>query len=262
MIVDQNKFLTIIRKAGDAVLTLKQQGFFVNRKSNNDLVTQADLLVNDILKKHLTNLVPDAGWFSEESADDHERLQCERVWIVDPIDGTKEFVHGRSEYVISVALIDKGLPVLAAIFNPETDELFSAVKGEGAWLGDKKLSCASEDPASKNMILASRSEVERGEWVAFEKCFPIKPVGSIAYKLALVSAGYAEATFTLGPKNEWDIAAGVLLVEEAGGIVCDKYGRALRFNREDPRVSGVVAGNKHYHARIMEMIDEFLKKAC
>jgi myo-inositol-1(or 4)-monophosphatase len=245
--------LQAVREAGSAIATLQSEGFSVTRKANNDLLTQADLLANDILKDKLTKAFPDDGWLSEESVDDPKRLQYKRVWVVDPIDGTKEYAHGIPEYAISVALVENGLPILACVYNPATAEFFHAVKGAGAWLGDERIRC-DDRPTNVLTLLASRSEYERGEWERFEKVSSVKVIGSIAYKLALVAAGKAHATFSLGPKSEWDIAAGVLLVTEAGGVVTDQSHSPFVFNQENVRVKGIVASAANSHAQVFEMI--------
>ncbi|TAK76378.1 MAG: 3'(2'),5'-bisphosphate nucleotidase CysQ [Gammaproteobacteria bacterium] len=245
MDLELNSLLQSVQEAGKAILSLQKTGFDVMEKANNDIVTQADLLANDILKTQLTKAFPDYGWLSEESVDDPERLACHRVWIVDPIDGTKEYAQGRAEYAISVALVEDGIPIIAAVFNPATDELFHAMRGKGAWLGKKKLACNRTVSSEGLLLLASRSEYERGEWDPYQQNHAVKQVGSIAYKLALVAAGEAHATFSLGPKNEWDIAGGTLLVLEAGGVVTDRRKHALMFNRKEVVVDGVVAMANH-----------------
>lgn len=245
--------LQAVQEAGKSIIDLQQSGFSVTRKANNELLTQADTLANDILKKQLTAHFPEYGWLSEESVDDPARLTCERVWVVDPIDGTKEYAQGIPEYAISVALVEKGAPILSCVFNPATNELFHAIKDEGAWLNDSRIGC-QQIPSGKLLLLASRSEYERGEWDRFMKAHQVKVIGSIAYKLALIAAGSAHATFSLGPKNAWDIAAGVLLVKEAGGIVTDNQRRTFTFNQPKVLVDGIVASAAHINEQLFQMI--------
>ena len=254
MINEIQVLLDSIQAAGAAILDVRKSGFSVSTKSNNDIVTKADLLANDILKSQLTSAFPGYGWLSEESVDDNERLACERVWVVDPIDGTREFATHIPEYAVSVALVERGAPVLAAIFNPATDELFHAAKGLGAFLNKTKIFC-QETSVDDILLLASRSEYKRGEWNKFQLVHKVKQVGSIAYKLALIAAGHAQATFSLGPKNEWDIAAGTLLVTEAGGVVSDKQKELLMFNRSQVKVNGVVATTSGSNNQIFNLIN-------
>lgn len=247
--------LQATRSAGAAILKLQASGFSVERKANKDLVTQADLLANEILKSSLSEHFPTYGWLSEETADNKDRLHCQYVWVVDPIDGTIEYTHGIPEYAISVALVKDGLPVIGVVFNPATNELFYAVQGKGAWLNDKKLIC-DEFPTKDFLLLASRSEYKRGEWSGFEAAHRVKVVGSIAYKLALVAAGFAHATFSLSPKNEWDIAAGTLLVLEAGGVVTDKHKKQFIFNQENVLVDSIVASAANVSSDLFQLINE------
>jgi myo-inositol-1(or 4)-monophosphatase len=238
---EQGVLLLAMREAGAAIIRLQRSGFSIEKKANQDIVTQADVLANEIIKSRLMMAFPEDGWLSEENHDDMNRLSQRRVWIIDPIDGTKEFAAGVPEYAISVALVANGVPILASVYNPATDELYHASKDRGAWGGKSRLHCANSTSARDILLLASRSEHARGEWGRFEKVYRVQQMGSIAYKLALVAAGRAHGTFSLGPKNEWDIAAGVLLVTEAGGIVTDKNRQEIQFNRRQVLVDGIVA---------------------
>lgn len=232
--------LNAIQEAGQVILQLQQQGLQITKKANDDLLTQADLQADAILKKHLLGAFPTYGWLSEETADDAKRLGCDRVWIVDPIDGTKEFVQGIPEFAVSVALVEQGIPLLGAVFNPAQNRLFHAVKGAGAWHNQQKILCSH----NSNVLLVSRSEYQRGEWNQFQSPYTMKEMGSIAYKLALVAAGEAAAVMTQQPRSEWDIAAGVLLVQEAQGDVTDKSNQAFVFNQQQVRVNGIIAKAK------------------
>lgn len=248
--------LQAMQEAGDAIVNIQSGDMGITRKSNNDVLTKADLLADEILKKHLLGHFPDYGWLSEETLDDERRLHCKRVWIVDPIDGTKEYSQGVDEYAISVALVEKGKPILASVFNPAKKQLFHAVAGQGAWLNNKKIHCNNISTAQLK-ILASRTEYARGSWRKFTEQHQIKPVGSIAYKLALIAAGHADATLSLGPKNEWDIAAGVLLVQEAGGIVTTKNNEEFLFNQREVKVNGIVATSVPANKIIFSFIENY-----
>lgn len=250
--------LEVVRKcvyqAGQAIFQMAAEGFETAYKANEDPVTTADLKADSILKEGLLRNFPGTGWLSEETRDDHTRLDKELVWVVDPIDGTKEFVSGIPEYAVSVALVERGEPVLSAVYNPAAEELFTAAKGQGAWLNGEPIS-AGHAMGEKLVLLASRSEVKRGEFEPFEPVAEIRPCGSIAYKLALIAVGVADATFSLGPKNEWDIAAGVLLVSEAGGCVADKKGKIFTFNQPSTLVDGIVAATEHSVGPVRALIN-------
>lgn len=209
-------------------------------KIGHDPVTEADRAVDAVLRKEL--LREDEGWLSEESVDDFSRLEKRRVWVVDPLDGTREFVAGIPEFCVSVAMVEDGRPVAGGICNPATDEIFLGAVGSGVTRNGKPVQASRRSKLDGALVLASRSEVKRGEWKKFESSnFKIRPMGSVAYKLALVSAGLADLTFTLVPKHEWDVAAGVALVESAGGFVVTLDGCPLRCNNRDPLLKGLIA---------------------
>lgn len=242
-----------VRAAGDAIFTIQHAGLSITFKSHNEIVTEADVAANEILRAQLIQHFPSYGWLSEESEEDARRLTCHRTWVVDPIDGTIEFARGIPEYAISVALVERGVPIVAMILNPATNECFHAVSGKGAYLNNTLIHCRSK-PKSEMLLLASRSEYQRGAWDAFKLNHIVQPMGSIAYKLGLVAAGRAQATFSLGAKNEWDIAAGALIVSEAGGKVTDSQQQTIVFNQPTVLVNGIVAAAAENHAQICEII--------
>ena len=183
------------------------------------------------------------------------RLEKSRVWVVDPLDGTREFIQGIDEWCISIALVENGRVVAAGIYNPATDQLFLGSKDTGVTLNGSSVAVNKCTSLNGARILASRSEVKRGEWEQFKDTpFIIVPCGSVAYKLAQVSVGLADATFTLVPKNEWDVAAGTFLVEAAGGKVVDKQGRPLRFNRKDTLFAGIIAAGHPLFGQICRFL--------
>lgn len=246
--------LSAMREAGDAILAVRARGFSVTQKANADVLTEADLAANQVLKNALLGAFPDDGWLSEETDDNAARLLQSRVWIVDPIDGTREFIQGIPEYAISVALVEQGVPIVAGVYNPETKECYHAVQGEGAYRNDVRLHCKTE-ANTPYTLLASRSEFKRGEWAPFAT-HHVMVIGSIAYKLALIAAGRADATFSLGPKSEWDIAAGILLVTEAGGYAGDCAGNSYVFNQLHCRVNNIAACSAVFKSRLMTLLAE------
>ena len=208
-------------------------------KSHDDPVTAADMAVNELLEELLPRR--GEGWLSEESVDKPDRLDRDRVWIVDPIDGTREFVAGIAEWCVSIGLIEGGQGVAGGIANPATGERIVGAVGTGVhYLGHRSRSNARRlDDA---LVLASRSEVGRGEWEKFADCpFHIIPMGSVAFKLALVAAGRADATWSLVPKHEWDIAAGAALVAASGGWGVGLDGTTVSWNQPNPLVEGFIA---------------------
>jgi myo-inositol-1(or 4)-monophosphatase len=229
-----------VRRAGQHVLRLAKNGFETHIKKDRSPVTTADLAVNAILRDALLSAFPEDGWLSEESPDDTARLEKKRVWVVDPIDGTKYFMRSIPQYSISVALVEAQAPVAAVVYNPARDEMFSAVAGGGTRMNGRRVSVTSSE-SGRPVILVSPPGFERGAFRRLEPHADCRPMGSIAYTLALVAAGAANATLNVDGLNEWDVAAGVLLVREAGGTVVDRAGNALLFNKPKTSVRGIVA---------------------
>jgi myo-inositol-1(or 4)-monophosphatase len=210
-------------------------------KAGHDPVTEADRALDAVLRQNL--LRDGEGWLSEETTDDFSRLEKERVWIVDPLDGTREFVLGLPEFCASIGFVENGKPVAGGIYNPATKQSFLGAIDTGVLNNGQHTRTSQRTSLAGALVLASRSEVKRGEWKQFENAaFKIQAMGSVAYKLALVSAGLADLTFTLVPKHEWDVAAGAALVASAGGFVCKPDGSELRCNQREPRLPGLLAG--------------------
>lgn len=212
----------------------------VEYKQGDDPVTEADRAVNLALQKSL--LRDDEGWFSEETVDDFSRLEKKRVWIVDPLDGTREFVAGIPEWCVSVALAENGKVIAGGICNPATQEVFLGSVRSGLTYNGRLCRPSQRQTLEGAAVLASRSEIKRGEWERFRgKSFEIRPSGSVAYKLALVAAGLADATWTLCPKHEWDVAGGVALLLAGGGVARTTDDSPLAFNNKHTLLPGLIA---------------------
>ena len=210
-------------------------------KIGHDPVTEADRALDAVLRQNL--LRDGEGWLSEECADDAARLDKSRVWVVDPLDGTREFVQGIPEFCVSIGFVENGRPVAGGICNPATDETFIGAIDCGVTYNGEVAHPSQRRALEGSLVLASRSEVKRGEWKQFESAaFQFRPMGSVAYKLARVSAGLADLTFTLTPKNEWDVVAGAALVLGSGGFVRTLDNSEFRANNRNPLLSGLLAG--------------------
>lgn len=222
-------------------------------KTGEDPVTEADRTVNEILRSILP--MDGEGWLSEESSDNPQRLGCERVWIVDPLDGTREFVAGIPEWCVSIAYVENGTAVAGGICNPATGETFIGSSSTGVLRNGVPVRVTANSSLNDALVLASRSEVNRGEWAAFKDMnFQVLAMGSVAYKLARVAAGLADATFTLVPKHEWDVAAGVALIEAAGGRTFTLDGLPVTFNEKNPKLAGLIGCGPQIALELLPML--------
>ncbi len=226
-------------------------------KAGLDPVTEADRALDAVLRKNL--LRTSEGWLSEESADDLSRLNRERVWVVDPLDGTREFVEGIPEFCVSVAMVERGHPVAGGICNPATNEIFLGALNTGLTYNGATAQASRREKLQGALVLASRSETKRGEWTQFQNApFKVQPMGSVAYKLARVAAGLADVTFTLTPKHEWDIAAGAALVASAGGFV-QTLTSPLACNRRHVLIDGLIACGAQLKDELLEFLSPHLQ---
>ncbi|MES2639109.1 MAG: 3'(2'),5'-bisphosphate nucleotidase CysQ [Myxococcota bacterium] len=242
------------REAGEAI-----RGFYKDRtilldKGGDNPLTEADLAADAILAERLRGAFPDFGWLSEESVDDPARLSAESAWIVDPLDGTKEFTLGIPEFVVSIGLVVKGSPVLGVLYNPIREELFAGIVGEGATFNGAPCRVSNHAGLQGARIVCSRTEAKKGWFDKYLDRISLVPTGSVAYKFGLVAAGHAEATFTPQPRNEWDICGGVALVLAAGGNATTRRGEPYVFNRANPLVDGVCATNGRVHPDILGLM--------
>lgn len=222
-------------------------------KAGHDPVTEADRAIDAVLRQNL--LRDHEGWLSEESVDDLSRLARDRVWVVDPLDGTREFVKGIPEFCVSIGYVVKGRPVVGGIHNPATQETFIGAIDCGVLYNGKPAHASARSSLQGASVLASRSEVKRGEWKKFENGpLQITAMGSVAYKLARVAAGLADTTFTLTPKNEWDVAAGAALVMSAGGFVTTLDNTQFNANNKNPLISGLIAGGSNLRDELLTVL--------
>lgn len=231
------------RAAGAIIREYYDGKIEVREKSHDNPVTEADLRANEAIRSRIQAAFPGDGWLSEETADSRERLSKRRAWIIDPLDGTKEFIQHIPELCVCIALVEDGRPIVGVEYNPIRDEMFTAARGHGLRLNGAPAWVSTVATLADARVLASRSEDKRGEWDPYKPLMRVTLTGSVAYKLALIAAGRADATFSLTPKNEWDVCAGTMLIEEGGGRMTDSSGNPLRFNRADPLLPGIIASN-------------------
>ena len=213
-------------------------------------VSEADLAVNEMLERELRAARPGYGWLSEESADDPARLEAENVFIIDPIDGTRSFIDGSNTWAHSLAIARNGHVVAGAIYLPMRNKLYAGALGKGATLNAQPIAPSHQHHFEGARFLAARPTFAAEHWKRGAPDVKRSHRPSLAYRMSLVAEGRFDAMLTLRPTWEWDIAAGTLILQEAGAMATDRTGGQLRFNNADPRQNGVVAGNTALHAEI------------
>ena len=244
------------KKAGSVAMSFFQTSKYkIKDKSFNNPVTTADHQANKVIKDILFQSNSSYGWLSEETVDSDDRLANDYVWIVDPIDGTKEFIEGVPQFSISIALVHLGEPIIGVIYNPSTNELFSASKNMGSFYNGERVKCLDQNKES--IALVSRSEVKRGLWDEYKNNFKdLRPIGSVAYKLGLIGAGKGDIFATLRPKNEWDICAGHCIINESGGALFDLHGKLIKYNQKKTLIQpGLIAGSKNKVKSLLKIIN-------
>lgn len=211
-------------------------------KAPGNPVCAADIAVDAFLKRELARLLPAAGWLSEETADDPARLNRDLIWLVDPIDGTRDFIRGRPGWAVSVALISSHRPLMGFLSAPARGEEWSAVAGQGAWRNGQRLAASRRAAFAGARVPADSLPLEDRMLTCVDK------PNSIALRVAMVAADAADLVATLRWGWEWDIAAATLIAREAGAAVSDAFGQPLNFNKRDPRAFGLLAAAQPIHA--------------
>mgnify|MGYP002713051622 CR=1 FL=1 len=214
-------------------------------------VTEADLAVDAMLRETLTEARPGYGWLSEETPDNEARLDTDRLFIIDPIDGTRAFIEGSPSWAHSLAVVTGGEVSAAVVFIPASDKLYAAARGWGATLNGDVLHVSRQVGLNGASVLGTRANFEPWHWAGADvPKVRRKFRSSLAYRMSLVAEGRYDAMLSLRATWEWDVAAGALIVTEAGGEVSDRRGRALRFNNPMPQVNGVVAAGPMVHEEL------------
>ena len=238
------------------------------QKSDGSLYSDADLAVNELLRRRLRDYAPDYGWLSEEDEDETGRLEKRRAWIVDPIDGSRAFLRGDREFAICVCLVEDGAPILSAIHVPAMSEFYFARRGQGAWCNGARLPVRAPMPSASlsDCSLLTTGRVKRIDFWrellglegdAQESRLP----GSIAYRLMLVARGDFDATLSMTQKWEWDLAAAHLIAAESGVEVTAREGSTLCYNESvDSSCDGVLAAPVGLHERLAERVREGLAR--
>lgn len=250
---DADLLKSALVKAGEVALAHFGKGPQQWQKKDGSLLTAADLHVNAVLHDMLGTARPDYGWLSEEGPDDPQRMSKKLCWILDPIDGTRSFAESRDEWCVALALVEDGIPIISGVHHPLTHKLYLAQKGGGATCNGAPIQ-VHDGRSVKGARLAARSQArKRLEGSGFE------PV-NVAYvpqlaRLALLAEGTVDIVLSLGWKNDWDVAAGALLVTEAGGRITTEHGQTMIFNQARAQQDGLVAAGILRHAAVQQFME-------
>ena len=239
-----------VREAGSLALSLFGTELKTWIKGTSSPVSEADIAVNDLLEARLRSATSDYGWLSEESADDADRLSRRRVWIVDPIDGTRSYLAGKPDWCVSVALVEDAAPVIAAVFAAASDEFFFALRGQGATLNGVAVQATGGTDIDFARMAGPKPLVERLK--ASTGDISIHPrIGSLALRLCRVADGRLDAAFAGGQSRDWDLAAANLIVQEANGKMTALSGDPILYNRREVTHGVLVAAGGERHASIV-----------
>ncbi|MFM7350183.1 MAG: 3'(2'),5'-bisphosphate nucleotidase CysQ [Erythrobacter sp.] len=254
--IDRQQLQAIVREAGRIALSRWPGAGHTLRswdKGSNNPVSDADLEVDRFLKRELGRLLPSAAWPSEETADDKARTGSGLIWLVDPIDGTRDFVRGRDGWAVSVALVSAGRPLIGMLAVPARGEEWVAVAGQGATLNDAPIRASTRSTFAGARVPTDNLPKQDSDLVAVEQ------PNSIALRIAMVAADRADLVATLRWGYEWDIAAATLIAREAGAEVTDAFGRPLAYNKHDPRDFGVLVCSPAIHPEAVARLAERAK---
>lgn len=226
-------------------------------KDNASPVSEIDLAVDNFLRERLTAIDPAVGWLSEETADSPERLMKDRLWIVDPIDGTRSFIAGREDWAICAALVERGRPVVSVVELPATGESFAAIAGGGATRNGQKIYASTKgEIADARIALPAKLNSALG---SLENAVSVPRIHSIAVRLSRVASGEIDAALAAANANDWDLAAPDLLVHEAGGKITDAGGRLPVYNLSSHIHGALVAAGSEMHPRLVSALAGTLK---
>jgi myo-inositol-1(or 4)-monophosphatase len=256
----RDQLAAAVREAGALALKTFRGQLKSWTKGKSSPVSEADIAVDALLRERLL-AIHDAGWLSEETEDDKARLAHAEIWAVDPIDGTRGYLAGSSDWGVSAALVRNGRPVIAALYAPVTDELFLAVAGDGATLNGAPIHASAGSDIAGRTFAGPKRRLDVLA-AAEPDMVPVPRISSLALRLARVAAGTLDGSFAGPNSHDWDLAAADLLVHEAGGALTNMAGDVVTYNRPDPIHEALLAAGRARHAALLELVrDRFAEFA-
>ena len=253
---DHALLVAAVREAGTLAMTYFRTEVKAWEKEGGTPVSDADIEVNVHLQRSLREARPAYGWLSEETEDDTARLGCRRVWVVDPIDGTRAFLEGTPHFCHAVALVEDGRPIAAALYNPAVDEFYEAVAGQGARLNGRPIRVSDRQKLAGCSMAAYGPLFGHPAWKQPWPDMTIVKRDSVAYRFAMVACGAADVAFGLNAKQDWDLAAADLIVREAGGRVSSARGHPLSYNGADPKHRSFLAAGPALHDAVLQRVEQ------
>ena len=252
---DLELLIDAAREAGEIALRHKAKGLDVEEKPDGaGPVTQADLDVDQALRTGLTSVRPDYAWLSEETEDELSRLHSQTLFVVDPIDGTRSFIGGEKTWAHSLAIVRNGVATDGVVYLPEMDLMYAASASQGASCNGVRIDVSDLSQLTQARVLATRPNMDAKHWHSGTPTFKRSHRPSLAYRLCLVAEGRYDAMLTLRPSWEWDIAAGAVILQEAGATVTDRSAAKLMFNNETPQTAGVLGAGPNLHRQISDAL--------
>jgi myo-inositol-1(or 4)-monophosphatase len=248
---ERDRLVAAVREAGAIALKFFRGPLKSWTKAGSSPVSEADIEVNHLLRERLPTLGD--GWLSEESENDPTRLDARRVWVVDPIDGTRAYIAEREDWSISAALVEEGRPVLAALFAPATDELFLAAIGETSTRNGVPIGVNNDPDIAAARLAGPKKTLDRIA-ARHPELVVVPRIHSLALRIVRVATGEIDAAIAGGNSHDWDLAAADLLVHQAGGLISELDGRPLVYNRPEPIHGMLVAAGRARHASLLKMV--------
>jgi myo-inositol-1(or 4)-monophosphatase len=252
---DLELILKAAATAGEMALVRRTANLHFEAKADGSPVSEADLAIDRWLCETLTAARPGYGWLSEETVDHPDRMARERLFIVDPIDGTRDYLRGRPWWGVSIAVVEAGRPIAGVVFAPDRKETFAAAVGEGARLNGVPIQASAAEALEGAVMIADRRMIEHPDWPIPWPAMRLESRNSVAYRLCAVACGAADAALVMSAKCEWDLAAADLIAREAGCVVTDHKGGPIAYNRPAARQPSLICAAPGLHRLILQRVE-------
>lgn len=242
-------------EAGDLALRIRKKGLKIKSKPGGSPVSNGDLEANDVIRNVLRAARPDYGWQSEEDPDTEERLSKKRVFVVDPIDGTSAYIKNREFWAVSIAVVEDGRPIAGVVYAPSLDQVYTAEEGGGARLNGRLIQVADCNGLEGCAILGAQAMFDHDSWPDPWPKMRVEQRNSIAYRMCIVASGEFDACLAPSLKHDWDLAAGDVILREAGGLATDHKGNAFVYNTPTVTQAALVCAGRALHPQLIARVN-------